>query len=770
MSRRAEARARYYCREESKRLGWDTKHPERNGQFLEEQEIVAYFSELGPILGQERPDFVIIKNNVPCIVIETKNDFNLIESAWNDAIYYSDKISEVYPVKTMVAIAGTPDTSIQVQVGYKVGERWQRLKSNGYPLTQIPTPDEFSITQQNNDGTTDVRLPSEQEFYEAAISISRLLRSAKIEEPIRPKIIGALILALYHGDFSYEPDVVLDHINSNVKAAVRACNDLPPERKEFLIDSLKLSNESIAISRYIRKLVLQLERLNIRSIMRSGVDFLGQFYEAFLRYGADSKALGIVFTPRHITRYAADISNVKLGMKVYDPACGTGGFLVAAFDRMMIEATTPRAKRTAKESLHGYDTNATVWALSLLNMIFRGDGKSNIVYDSCFHHVEENEGKFNRVLLNPPFHQEGEPEIAFIDHAINSLVAGGELVAVVPTGVLADDSHIKWRKNLVTNHSVLATISMPVDLFYPTGAPTSLLVVAAHVPRQFTSTFMAKVHNDGYEISKNRRVPSEGSQLPEIAQLLQNHRNHEFLEDIPGTACRVSRDRLLNGAELCAEEWLPQQQMSRDEFRASLNEILQQLCLGIVNYPDIIDGLIEDYTDQLATIGDDVERPTRRTTLNEVFEISAANSIGMVNYPEGVIPFISSSDSFNSIVGLVNPPPAEIYDNPVITVTAFGRACIQPWRFAARGNGGSSVRILTPRFSMTIPELLWYVSQINYQKWRFHYGRMAIQSRLRNLRIDPYPNEFEGDLNLIQCLRQFSNQVSELMTLSHYNQ
>lgn len=452
------------------------------------------------------------------------------------------------------------------------------------------------------------------------------------------------------------------------------------------------------------------------------------------------------------------------------PLAEPGDLLVAAFDRMMTGAITARAKRTAKESLYGYDTNATVWALSLLNMIFRGDGKSNIVYDSCFHHADDTENRFNRVLLNPPFHQDDEPETAFIDHALNSLVAGGELVAVVPTGVLADDAHIRWRENLIANHAVLATISMPVDLFYPTGAPTSLLVVAAHTPQRFTSTFMAKIHNDGYEISKNRRVPIDGSQLPEIARLLKNHRTRKFTEDLPGISCKIRRNQLLTGAELCPEEWLPQQQMSFDEFRLSLNDTLQQLCLGIVNYPDIMDGLIEDYTEQLATIGDDVARPTQRTSLNDVFEISAAKSIGMVNYPDGILPFISSSDSFNSIVGLVNPPPAEIYDSPVITVTAFGRACIQPWRFAARGNGGSSVRILTPRFSMTIPELLWYVSQINYQKWRFHYGRMAIQSRLRNLRVDPYPNEYEGELNLIDYLQQFSNQVSELMTLSHYNQ
>ena len=56
--KRAEARTRYYTREESSRLGWNVKHPSRGGDFLEEQEIIDYFPELAKTLGRERPDFV----------------------------------------------------------------------------------------------------------------------------------------------------------------------------------------------------------------------------------------------------------------------------------------------------------------------------------------------------------------------------------------------------------------------------------------------------------------------------------------------------------------------------------------------------------------------------------------------------------------------------------------------------------------------------------------------------------------------------------------
>ncbi len=91
-----------------------------------------------------------------------------------------------------------------------------------------------------------------------------------------------------------------------------------------------------------------------------------------------------MFTPRHITRFCAELVGTRLGMTVYDPACGTGGFLVAAFDRMMKEATTAQAQENVRSSLFGCDTNATVWALAMLYMAFRGDGNSHIAYESFF--------------------------------------------------------------------------------------------------------------------------------------------------------------------------------------------------------------------------------------------------------------------------------------------------------------------------------------------------------------------------------------------------
>jgi hypothetical protein len=96
-------------------------------------------------------------------------------------------------------------------------------------------------------------------------------------------------------------------------------------------------------------------------------------------------------------------------------------------------------------------------------------------------------------------------------------------------------------------------------------------------------------------------------------------------------------------------------------------------------------------------------------------------SKGEKNYHEGDYPYISSGDSTNSIIRLVDCEEDEVFFDGGMTITAFGQAYIQPWPFMTRGNGGSAVRILKPKFRMNINEFIWFASQINAQKWIFFF-------------------------------------------------
>ena len=746
------------------RLGWDVQHPSRGGSFLEEQEIVDYFPKLAKALGKKRPDFVSLINGKLSTVIECKSNWQDIEIASKEAAEYADLINRVrgYKARIAVGVAGTPDKRVHVRCLFRNGVGWTDLVSHGYPLTQLPAPVEAELAIRNGDGTTDVQLPDEREFFSAAVNISRILRLAKIEEAVRPKVIGAIVLALYQGDFSMSPDVVIENVNTNVRAAVDRFSDVPQNRRNFLAQTMALSTEAHGLRPLVEEIVHQMERLNVRSIMRSGVDFLGQFYETFLRYGQDAKKLGIVFTPRHITRMCADLVGVGLGDTVYDPACGTGGFLVAAFDKMMMQATTKPSRRHARESLFGFDTNPTVWALAVLNMFFRGDGKSNIVHRNCFDSKKENVERFDRALLNPPFSQEGEPETDFIDHAIEAVKPGGRVAVVVKTSVLVNPSLKLWRRALVANHHIEAVLTLPLELFYPTSSPTVVLVARAHSPSRSKGTMTARIENDGYEISKKRRVPRQGSQIDKIIRMFHEYESGRLKMTVPNLVTVVPRENIVNGDEICAERWLPSGAFGFQEYERYRIESIRQLSLAIANYPDVTDEIIDELEAVLAE-GQSSGRPDTKTQLSEWFSIRNGRSSGSKNYVPGSVPYISSGDSYNGIVTFIEPHLDEVYSEPCVTVSAFGQAHIQPWRFCARGNGGSAVRVLRPRFALTVSELLWFVGQINAQRWRFHYGRMAIPQRLGRLETDPPPQELPEIPSLRDKLVNFRNGLDVLI-------
>ena len=191
------------------------------------------------------------------------------------------------------------------------------------------------------------------ELAEAAIQISRLLRDSKVDAPLRPKAFTALVLAAAYGgwenkdkDKDKDDDGgarALARIDQRVAAALRSLA-LPPGQRRLLQDLLRLSGPEFRhLPFHLPALGDVLSRLDLASMLRAEFDFLGIFYEAFLRYGFDNNALGIVFTPRHITRFCVDLLGVGPEDRVIDVACGTGGFLVPAYERLLAVAGTCRS-------------------------------------------------------------------------------------------------------------------------------------------------------------------------------------------------------------------------------------------------------------------------------------------------------------------------------------------------------------------------------------------------------------------------------------------
>lgn len=741
--KRAESRARYYIREQATKRGWNLQHPSKGGCCLEEQEIIDYFPKIG--LGLDRPDFLFTIGGLPVVVVEAKNTADKIEDAISEAISYAETINKKskYEVKIAVGAAGEETQGFVVEVRFLKGAKWIPLKSKGFEITTIPSRREVELALVANDATTSVEVPSVTEFIDAAIELSKILRMAKVEAPLRPKVIGALTLAMYQGNIDTNEKKALESINKLLDEAIKESVDLDSAKKIRLSESLRLLGADYErLSPHIAKIVHLVRGLNIRAVLQTDTDFLGLFYEAFLRYGYDNNALGIVFTPRHITRFCAELIDAETTDKVVDLACGTGGFLVAAFDRMMADAHGPKAIQKVKRALFGFDTNPTIWALATLNMFFRGDGKSHIENMSCFDPSAKElvADSFTKAFLNPPFSQEGEPERDFIDASMAALEPEGLMAVVVKAGIFADDDNKSWRREFTRNHSVLGMISLPDDLFYPTAAPTSILIARAHVPQDAKKkVFIARIWNDGFEKLKGRRIEVEGSQLKNTADKFAKFMTGKAVKD--ENLITIPATNIMQGNEWSPQQWLPQPIETEEKLKSYEDDIRFSIYRAVTAIPELADVVLSDFMIEWNSLP---VYPTGKTApVSHFFSVQNGKSTGEKNYPEGTTPYISSGDQSNSIVRLVDLDDEEIFEYGGITVTAFGQAYVQPWPFMARGNGGSSVRVLVPKFKMSFNDLVWFASQINAQRWRIFYARMSIKSRLEQLEITSPPKRLQ---------------------------
>ena len=685
MARRAESRARYYIREQSSKRQWNPNHVSAGGDFLEENEITAFFPDMG--LRLKKPDFLLCSAGEPRVVVEAKNEVGKIQAATKQAIEYADQINAAgkYRVKIAVGAAGEEDSGFLVEVYYLRPSGWTPLQSRGAELTTIPSVQEVEAALAADSGTTQVTIPASHEFIDAAIDLSVILRTAKIEPWLRSRVVGSLVTAMSQGAINTSPINALNSVNLLMSTAIRNSADISAAKKESLIDALTLSGADFdRLAPSIGRIVSVLRRLNVRSVLQTDTDFLGLFYEAFLRYGYDNNALGVVFTPRHITRFCVELANLSANDRVIDIASGTGGFLVAAFDAMMAQAETPSMREKIKNALTGFDTNPTVWALASLNMFFRGDGKSHIQLGSSLEKMNRDEvaGRFTRAFLNPPFSQRGEPERDFLDASMNALEPEGILTAVVAAGIFADDEHKNWRARFLKQHSLLAMISLPDDLFYPTAAPSSLLIAQAHVPQApKKSVLLARIWNDGFEKTKGRRIEREGSQLPEIKAAYQAFRAGETFASPLATT--VEGADVQNGAEWSAQQHLPQPVLSNERLKAEQSAVLKSIYQAIAQMPELADIIGENFTARWAhraALPLDFQG-----AIAEFFTVETGRSIGEKNYLDGTLPYISSGDSFNSIVRLVEGDRTQIIEDAAITLQRLApRACSRGrfWRAA----------------------------------------------------------------------------------------
>lgn len=231
-------------------------------------------------------------------------------------------------------------------------------------------------------------------------------------------------------------------------------------------------------------------------------DVKGAIYESILeKNGQDKKSgAGQYFTPRSLIQAMVDVTRPKIGETVCDPACGTGGFLLAAYDYMKNQSQDKEKQDFLRnEALSGVDNTALVVTLASMNLYLHGIGtnRSPIV---CRDSLEKApESLVDVILANPPFgtRPAGSVEICrddfyvdtknnqlnFLQHMMVSLKQGGRAAVVLPDNVLFEGNAGETvRKELLKNFNLHTILRLPTGIFYAQGVKANVLFFTKGTP------------------------------------------------------------------------------------------------------------------------------------------------------------------------------------------------------------------------------------------------------------------------------------------------
>ncbi|OHA46987.1 MAG: hypothetical protein A2541_01035 [Candidatus Taylorbacteria bacterium RIFOXYD2_FULL_36_9] len=576
-------------------------------------------SEIKTFLGQTKPENIVEINEKVFYVIEAKNERNKIDQALKEAREdYADKINKSNRIKVLfiTGIAGNFEEGYIAKSQYFKNGKWEDIKENDENITSFLSKQQIeNILEKNDANLKDVEI-TEEEFLETAENINEILHENSINKDYRARFISALLLAMSDKseiDLVQTCDVLIDNINSRVKSILKKHEKLSFSNY-IKIDEPTSSDNHIKVKEAIKKTYQELLNLNIRSAMNSGKDVLGKFYEVFLKYGNGAKDIGIVLTPRHITRFASEVLDINARDLVFDPTCGTGGFLVSAFDevRKKTENDQNAFENFRLNGMYGVEEQDAIISLAIVNMIFRGDGKNNMIEGNCFkkwlnaqtdgkvyraeylaEDLEKRIPPITKVMMNPPFalKKGSEKEYKFIEHALKQMSDGGVLFAVLPISVLIEKTTKSWRKDiLLGGNKLLSVITFPEDLFYPVAVGTVGIFIKKGTPHNFEKdkVYFARCIQDGFVKKKGVRKESKRvkNMLEEIKEELKNFvagKSSEF-ESIPEFKKLCLLDKNDENCELVAETYLDSAIPNLEELKDGLDEMIREAIAFKIKY------------------------------------------------------------------------------------------------------------------------------------------------------------------------------------------
>ncbi|WP_108063323.1 class I SAM-dependent DNA methyltransferase [Poseidonibacter lekithochrous] len=370
------------------------------------------------------------------------------------------------------------------------------------------------------------------------------------------------------------PKKMLIHIKYNVFPFLKTLNDDGSLFNKYMQDAVFVLEKPNILEEAIKKIdeiFIEMEK-DAKENGYAFQDIQGDVYEMLLGEIAQAGKNGQFRTPRHIITLISELLEPQLGDKIADPACGTSGFLLGAYQYILsdlIKEKNPSMLREdddgfirghnstilsqtqklqLKNSFYGFDIDITMVRLGLMNLMMHGIDNPQIQYQDTLSKSYDEDNLYDIILANPPFTgkldkddidpklniDSNSSELLFLLRISNMLKKDGKAGVIIPEGVLfsSSKSNIQTREILLKDNILEAVISLPSGVFKPyTGVKTSILIftkVKDNCPDWNTDkVWFYELNNDGYTLDDNRRKIKDNP-LPPTKELFRNRSNLEY--------------------------------------------------------------------------------------------------------------------------------------------------------------------------------------------------------------------------------------------------
>ncbi|MEJ7822793.1 MAG: class I SAM-dependent DNA methyltransferase [Chitinophagaceae bacterium] len=356
-----------------------------------------------------------------------------------------------------------------------------------------------------------------------------------------------------------DPDTMLDAVTKKAFPFIKNLNDPSQPYTRHMQNAIFIIYNSALLDEAVKAIDEIFEE--IKTQQDAGQQFQdtqGDVYEYLINEIGSSGKNGQFRTPRHLIQFMNEIIDPDWTDKICDPACGTGGFLVGAYQHILTKYTSPEettedenglrrfkkyggdkiSKQEVWDNLNektffGFDVDQTMVRIGLMNLMLHGIKIPQIENTDTLskkYDQQYPDGEYSVIMANPPFTGKIDAggmsdklkisgtnsELLFLIRISKMLRPGGKAAVIIPEGVLFGGSknQQQTREILLKDNQLEAVISLPSGAFKPyTGVKTAILVftkVEEDSPTWHTEkVWFYQLKNDGYSLDDNRRKLAE---------------------------------------------------------------------------------------------------------------------------------------------------------------------------------------------------------------------------------------------------------------------